>query len=148
MHNSCLSIWSIFSWPLNRLSDDFFLKAKALEVFQPGAYRSIGRFKARGLGKLHLKLLISYGICKEHENIMINSFYSWIYIYIYIFFLFFTSRMLRNGALQKKYWYLCSKKSCNPWVLHFQCREIKPTHTKGKKNVRQSLLTYRKRKTG
>ena len=107
MHDSCLSIWSIFSWPLNRLSDDFFLKAKALEVFQPGAYRSIGRFKTRGLGKLHLKLLISYGICKEHENIMINSFYSCIYIYIYIFFfffffrfLFFTFRMLRNGALQ------------------------------------------------
>ena len=90
--NSCLSIWSNFSWPLNWLSDDFFLKAKVLEVFQPGAYRSIGRFKARGLGKLHLKLLISYGTCKEHENkknFVINSFCSWIYVYVYIYIFFF-----------------------------------------------------------
>ena len=90
--NSCLSIWSNFSWPLNRLSDDFFLKAKVLEVFQPGAYRSTGRFKAWGLGKLHLKLLISYGTCKEHENkknFVINSFCSWIYVYVYIYIIFF-----------------------------------------------------------
>ena len=109
MHDSCLSIWSIFSWPLNRLSDDFFLKAKALEVFQPGAYRSIGRFKARGLGKLHLKLLISYGICKErrrtrnHHDQFVLQLDIYIYIFFFFFFfrfLFFTFRMLRNGALQ------------------------------------------------
>ena len=105
MHDSCLSIWSIFSWPLNPLSDDFFLKAKALEVFQPGAYRSIGRFKARGLGKLHLKLLISFGICKEHENKNIyDQFVLQLDIYVYISFFFFwffifRFRMLRNGAL-------------------------------------------------
>ena len=167
MHDSCLSIWSNFSWPLNRLSDDFFLKAKVLEVFQPGAHRSTGRFKAWGLGKLHLKLLISYDICKEHENkktFTIHLFCSWIsnprliilptlvpkvkYIAQFFYVLFFYFQDVKRWRFTVKILVFTFKKEFQSMGFAFPILRNKTHSYERKKIVRQSLLTYRKWKTG